>query len=197
MKTRLFSVCILVVGLALALSWAVSAQQQQEPASGSAPSGDGLGVRATSAVTVGQPGLSFRYVRTFGVTEQPYSADAQHVNTMGVNLATASADYQGAYGQLELIITDMGNLSGPMRMGMTGWAVAKIDSETDTGYEKTLTYQGYKAMEQYNRQDREGTLRVFAADRFVVEVSGTGVTMETIKQAMGQVDLKKLAGTID
>jgi len=79
MKTRLFSVCILVVGLALTLTWAVSAQQQQ-PASGGAPSRDGLGVRATSAVTLGQPGLSFRYVRTFGVTEQAYPADAQHLN---------------------------------------------------------------------------------------------------------------------
>jgi len=81
MKTRMFGICILVVGLALALTWAVSAQQRQPPASGSAPSGDGLGVRATSASTLGQPGLSFRYVQTFGVTEQPYPADAQHVNS--------------------------------------------------------------------------------------------------------------------
>jgi hypothetical protein len=79
-KTRLFGVCILVVCLALALTWAVSAQQQQ-PASGGAPSGDASGVRATSVVTLGQPGLSFRYVRTFGVTEQAYPADAQHLNT--------------------------------------------------------------------------------------------------------------------
>ena len=79
MKARLFSVCILVVGLALALTWAVTAQQQQ-PASGGAPSRDRLGVRATSAVTLGQPGLSFRYMQTFGVTEQPYIADAQHLN---------------------------------------------------------------------------------------------------------------------
>jgi len=31
-------------------------------------------------VTVGQPGLSFRYVDTFGVTEQAYPADVQHLN---------------------------------------------------------------------------------------------------------------------
>jgi sugar lactone lactonase YvrE len=32
------------------------------------------------AVPLGQPGLSFRYVQTFGVTEQPYPADVQHLN---------------------------------------------------------------------------------------------------------------------
>jgi len=79
MKTRLFSVCILVVGLALTLTRAVTAQQP--PESGGAPSGEGLGVKTTSAITLGQSGLSFRYVRTFGVTEEPYPTDAQHVNT--------------------------------------------------------------------------------------------------------------------
>ena len=34
----------------------------------------------TSAVVTGQPGLSFRYVQTFGVTEQAYQADVQHLN---------------------------------------------------------------------------------------------------------------------
>lgn len=121
------------------------------------------------------------------------NSEAQHVNTMGVNLATASANYEANGGELELVITDTGNLSGPMRMGLTGWATAQINSQTDTGYEKTITYQGCKAVEQYDRQNKQGTLRVFAADRFVVEITGTGVTMETIKQGMDQIDLKKLA----
>jgi PKD repeat protein len=34
----------------------------------------------TPAVPVGQPGLSFRHVQTFGQTETPYLADAQHLN---------------------------------------------------------------------------------------------------------------------
>ncbi|UCG56244.1 MAG: hypothetical protein JSU70_15415 [Phycisphaerales bacterium] len=36
-------------------------------------------------------------------------------------------------------------------------------------------------------------LRTVVAGRFVVEMAGTGVTMETIKQAMGQIDLEKPA----
>jgi hypothetical protein len=32
------------------------------------------------AVSLGQPGLSFRYGQTFGVAEEPYPADSQHLN---------------------------------------------------------------------------------------------------------------------
>ena len=41
--------------------------------------GEGAGVGATS-IPLGQPGLSFRYMQTFGVTEEPYLADGQHLN---------------------------------------------------------------------------------------------------------------------
>jgi len=38
------------------------------------------GQEAALAVALGQPGTVFRYVDTFGVTEQAYPADAQHLN---------------------------------------------------------------------------------------------------------------------
>ncbi len=40
----------------------------------------GAATSASPAVAVGEPGLSFRYVRTFGETEKPYLADAGHLN---------------------------------------------------------------------------------------------------------------------
>ena len=88
------------------------------------------------------------------------------------------------------MITDIGNASGPMRMSMTGWTPAQVDRQTDTGYEKTTTYEGYEAIEEYDSQDQHGELLVFVGNRFVVEVRGDHTTMETIKQA---IDLKKLA----
>jgi len=33
-----------------------------------------------SSITVGAPGLSFRYLQTFGVTDEPYPADGNHLN---------------------------------------------------------------------------------------------------------------------
>ena len=118
--------------------------------------------------------------------------DARQMAMMGITVASGRATYETGSGQLELMITDVGNLSGPMRMGMAGWAMAEVDKQTDTGYEKTVMYQGHKGHEQYDRADQSGSFRVFAGNRFIVEVSGVDVTMEKIKQAIGQVDLKKL-----
>jgi hypothetical protein len=90
MKARTFIWLGLLVSLTLVLTAAVAAKEppdggtsEEGPAlSPSAPLGINSveGVRAP-AVPLGQPGLSFRYVQTFGVTEEAYPTDAQHLNT--------------------------------------------------------------------------------------------------------------------
>ena len=103
MKTRLFIVFVLAVSLILALMWAVAAQgseppiapQRNEPPSQPTPAWDWDGEKplpqpvapvdvsaqaASSSAPLGQPGLSFRYLRTFGETEVPYFDDADHLN---------------------------------------------------------------------------------------------------------------------
>jgi len=127
---------------------------------------------------------------------QRTDASAERTQAMGVDISRAEGQYTAAEGDgsVTVAITDAGSMSGPMRMGLAGWAMAQYSRETDEGYEKTTTYDGHKAMEEYNKQDRYGAVRVFIAERFIVEVEGNGVTMETLKQALGKVDLKKLAG---
>jgi hypothetical protein len=122
------------------------------------------------------------------------SRDAERVNMMGINVASANARYHtdGGDAEFEVEITDVGNVSGPMRMGLTGWALHQYERQTDTGYEKTTTYEGCKAVEEYDRQDQQGTLRIFVSDRFIVEVTGTQTTMDTIKEAMKQIDIKAI-----
>ena len=103
MKARMFTVFALVVGLALILTWAVAAQRPEplvapqggEPPTHPMPAWDGdsetpfrgsvapadVDAQAVSpAVPLGQPGLSFRYVRTFGETEVAYFEDTDHLN---------------------------------------------------------------------------------------------------------------------
>lgn len=120
---------------------------------------------------------------------------AERMQMGGVDLSVAQAQYRAADGDasIDVTITDVGNVTGPMKMGMAAWAMAQYSRETDTGYEKTTTYNGYKAMEEYDNDAKEGALRVFVADRFVVAVEGNDVTMDAIKQAMGKIDLSKLA----
>jgi len=124
------------------------------------------------------------------------SASAERNQTMGVDISTAEGQYEATDGQganVSLKLMDVSSMSGPMRMGMAGWAMAEFNRETDTGYEKTTTFNGYKALEEYNTPDKRGTVRVFVAERFIVEIEGEGIPMDTLKQMLGKVDVKKLA----
>lgn len=123
-------------------------------------------------------------------------ASAERNQAMGVDISTAEGQYEAADGQganVSITLTDVGSMSGPMRMGMASWAAAQYSRETDTGYEKTTTFNGYKAFEEYNTQDKQATVRVLVADRFIVEIDGSGITMDALKQMLGKIDLKKLA----
>ncbi|HEU0004356.1 MAG TPA: hypothetical protein VFS12_00075 [Terriglobia bacterium] len=79
---------------------------------------------------------------------------------------------------MHISLMDMGTLSGMAGMATVGWALAEIDKETETGYERTSTYQGYKSHEEYNRSSKDGEVTVLVADRFVVEVCGNNLPME-------------------
>src|SRR3972149_11306983 len=54
--------------------------QDLEAIEGLRPEAQASAGPAPSAIALGQPGLSYRYVRTFGVTGEPYSADGTHLN---------------------------------------------------------------------------------------------------------------------
>ncbi len=124
-------------------------------------------------------------------------ASAERNQMMGMDISHAEAQYTGdGDASIDLTITDVGNLSGTMRMGMVGWTMAQYSRETDTGYEKTGTYSGYKGMEEYDKESQSGTIRVFVADRFIVEMNGNNMTMDDLKKALEQVDLKKAASLV-
>ena len=123
-------------------------------------------------------------------------ASAERTQMMGIDTSNAEGRYSAADNSganVEVKLTDTGNMSGSMRLGMSAWTMGQYSRETDTGYEKTTTISGYKGMEKYDTQNKEGSLQLLVADRFIVEVSGYGVTMETLKQAVDKIDLKKLA----
>ncbi len=88
MNTRFLTVLVLVVSLVLVLALAASAQgpepsrpEVQPTPVPSEPSGDFTPQKINApAVALGQPGLSFRYVQTFGYTETAWLEDTSHLN---------------------------------------------------------------------------------------------------------------------
>jgi hypothetical protein len=124
------------------------------------------------------------------------SATGEKNAAMGINVSKAEAEYQaeGEKGRIDLNITDMGSMSGLTAMAAFGWAMTEIDRETDSGYEKTSTYGGFKAFEKYNKSNQDGEIQVLVGNRFSVEVKGYEVTMDQVKVALGKIDLAKLDG---
>jgi len=115
---------------------------------------------------------------------------------MGIDVSNAEAVYEAtgdSSKRITVMIMDMGNVTGPMRMSMAAWAMADFEHETDSGYEKTTTHKGYKGVEELDRENQEAVFRVFVADRFIVEVEGSNVPMATVKKAIDNIDLSGLA----
>jgi len=121
------------------------------------------------------------------------SASGEKNSAFGIKVSQAEADYEaGDEGSIHVEITDMGTIKGLAKMAKFGWAIADIDKESDTGYERTMTYHGYKGYEEYQSDSKDGKIQLLVADRFSVEVSGSNVDMKTIKKALDKLDIGKL-----
>ena len=122
---------------------------------------------------------------------QRSNASGERTEMMGIQVSTAEADYADTgSGRLHVKISDLGTLTS--LAGMAATMAPKIDKETDTGYEKTTRSDGRQTHEIYDRRALQGDIKILLAGRFEVEVSGNGVKMETIKSALGTIDLNKL-----
>ncbi|MBK6912944.1 MAG: hypothetical protein IPH11_04480 [Ignavibacteriales bacterium] len=122
------------------------------------------------------------------------NSSGEKTAAFNMNISHAEADYSSEDGSksFDINITDMGNMSGLTQMAAYGWAMGEFDRETDSGYEKTTNFSGYKAYEEYNNEGKYGKLQVLVSSRFIVEASGNNITMEELKSALGQIGLSKL-----
>ncbi len=108
----------------------------------------------------------------------------------GIVTSNAKAEYGD---NLTLTITDLGTLRSAAMLGY-GWLAAEIDSENDDGYERTTQHEGYPAYEKFTKSGRDthAELSVIVGQRFVVSAEGSGISMDALKGAVGQVDLGRL-----
>lgn len=88
-------------------------------------------------------------------------------------------------------VTDM--VSIPSYMNVSG----DIDKETRTGYERTVLYNGIRVLETYDGVSRDAKLQLPVANRFLVEITGTGMQstrpLYNLLDKMNIEGLKKLA----
>lgn len=122
------------------------------------------------------------------------NAEGEKSGAMGFTVSRAQGNYNNEdYSEsIDIEIVDLAGASGFAGLAAWGWAMADIDKETETGYEKTTTYKGHKAYEKYNTQDMYGSFEVLVSGRYMVSVNGSSMQMDDIKAALDEMDISKL-----
>jgi hypothetical protein len=121
-------------------------------------------------------------------------ATGEKTAAMGMQVSNAEGRYSDDQGKNATVkITDIGSMTGLAGMAAYAWAMTDIDRESDTGYEKTGSFNGYKSHEKWDKSSNYGDISVLVGGRFVVEASGS-MEMNALKDALSKVDLKKLDG---
>lgn len=106
-----------------------------------------------------------------------------------IQISTAQADYSEGEKQINVTITDTGGM-GMAMAGLAAWANMEMDSESDTGFERTTTIDGKKAFEKFDKTSGYGEVTVIDDNRFIVAVNGQNVSMDDLRDAVKKIDIK-------
>jgi len=116
------------------------------------------------------------------------SHTGEKVGAMGFKMSMAEAKYQEGESQLEVTLIDYAGL-GIAKMSLASWTTIEVDRETETGYERTTTIDGYKAFEEYDRERKEGKVSILAGGRYIVNIEGKGIEEDAMRAALDELDL--------
>jgi hypothetical protein len=124
------------------------------------------------------------------------SAQGENQAAVGVKTSSAKADYADNNGAaVHIEIADISGVSG--LMDLAGGLIQNTTSESDSGYEKDVVIGGRTVHEKYDARNKNGELSIVLAKRFSVDLSGSGVTMNSLEQSLGQIDLARLESMKD
>ena len=124
-----------------------------------------------------------------GLARKSYSAEKSGFASLMVSKAEARYS-DDAEKTVTLDISDTGGVSG--LMAFAGWAGMEGVKEDDSGSERTHKVDGRLIHEKTSKTGGTNEYAIVLADRFVVSAKGRGVDLETLKAAVGSLDLAKL-----
>lgn len=117
------------------------------------------------------------------------SHTGQKTSFASIQVSTAQADYSEGDKRLDVTITDTGGF-GMAMAGLAAWSSVDIDSESDTGYERTIMINGHKAYEKFDKSSNYGEVSMIYDKRFIVALNGTNVSMDDMRDAAKKIQIK-------
>jgi hypothetical protein len=105
-----------------------------------------------------------------------------------VMVSEARVSFKAGNQTLEIIIMDFLGKTIPFLTGQ------QLQMESTEEIVRTSEVEGFKALETFRHQDKQGELNISVADRFWVKIDGEGIeNLEVLKKVAQQMELKKLA----
>jgi hypothetical protein len=112
-------------------------------------------------------------------------------NAMGFKVSMAEQSFSQEGKSLRVKITD-GAFNAPLYTVIT--MAAQFARESTEGYEKGVTLDGNPGVEKWRKDGGDAELNVVVGKRFFVEIDGSGISPEVVREIWSSVDRAKLAG---
>ena len=116
-----------------------------------------------------------------------------HSMTMPAAISTTEAKYTKGDMDVTLTITDSAFsplISAPLAM----MSAAGYSERTSKGYKRATTVGGAPGYEEWDSNDKSGTIGAIVAKRFLIEASGSNLdSLDTLKGVLEKIDFKKLS----
>jgi hypothetical protein len=121
-------------------------------------------------------------------------AGSEKQSALGISTVIAKGVYENGAKSIAVEITDMGGMGGLGALAMMGMSNSEVDKETRDGFERTTTYQGFKALENFDKASQSGEIQIYLGTRFGVKVSGSSLdAFDPLAAAVAAMDLKALS----
>lgn len=105
--------------------------------------------------------------------------------------ANCNATYKSEDGkELKLNIFDCAGEAGSSIYSLRYWTLWNFQQEDDNGYQKTVDFNGQKAIEKYTKYNDEYGLTYMSGDRLLVSLEGEKMGLDAVKQAANNLNLK-------
>lgn len=120
-----------------------------------------------------------------------YSHTGEKSGVTGFKISQATAKYKDGDRRLEISIVDSGGMA-LASLGAAAWTMLDVDRETDDGYERTTTIDGYKAYEKFDSRRGKAEISIFYKDRFLVAIKGDNLKKGDAEDVLDKLDLDDL-----
>jgi hypothetical protein len=120
-------------------------------------------------------------------------AEGSTTATVGFKLTEVSRRYHKGKDAAEAtVVVKLVDSTGNPGIAAAHAAMAQFSHETSEGYEKGFTLDGHPAIERYTNESKDGSLIVFVAGRYLVEITIQGLDSPTLQEWWKKIDVKKL-----